>query len=85
MTTPPDDILLEITAAGVSLRVAAIDAATGEEVTFIAPHGTAEAALARLARDKLAYVRARRARAAPTPAAEPRAVPGRKGGRSIIA
>ena len=85
MTTPPDDILLEIIAAGMSLRVAAIDAATGEEVTFIAPHGTSEAALARLARDKLAYVRARKAGSASARPAEPRAVPGRKGGRSIIA
>ncbi|WP_372000458.1 hypothetical protein P7L74_17805 [Tistrella mobilis] len=79
------DILLEITATAGFLRVAAVDAATGEEVAFMAPHGTPEAALVRLARDKLAYVRKRRSQAARpgqdrAPAASPR-----PGGRSIIA
>jgi hypothetical protein len=79
------DILLEITATAGFLRVAAVDAATGEEVAFMAPHGTPEAALARLARDKLAYVRNRRnAGARPARDAAPSRVP-RPGGRSIIA
>jgi hypothetical protein len=54
-----DEILLELTAVGNVLRVAAIDPASLTEVTFQAPLGTDRATLAALAQQKLSFVRRR--------------------------
>ena len=53
------EVLFEFTVVGAAVRVAAIDAATGIEVTVIGPAGAAQADLQRLALGKL---RARLAR-----------------------
>ena len=55
---PPDrgGIILEMTSIGSSLKVTAIDEATGTEVSFIAPATAARSDLERLARSKLDYV-----------------------------
>ena len=53
------EVLFEFTVVGAAVRVAAIDAATGIEVTVIGPAGAAQADLRRLALGKL---RARLAR-----------------------
>jgi hypothetical protein len=45
-----------MTAVGSSLKVTAVDEATGLEVSFIAPANTSRAAIDRLAKAKLAYV-----------------------------
>ena len=60
---PPDGprgILLEIVQIGDSLRVAAVDEASGVEVSFIAPANTPRVAIERLARAKLHYVLAKK-------------------------
>lgn len=54
------EILLELTAVGNLLRVAAVDPASLTEVVFQAPLGTDRATLAALAQQKLAFVRHRR-------------------------
>jgi hypothetical protein len=56
MTTRPDgehEVYFEFTAIGGSVRVAAIDAVTGVEVTVIGPAGAAQADLQKLALAKL--------------------------------
>ena len=55
-STPEDDpggVYFEFTAIGVSVKVTAIDAATGTEVSVVAPAGAAQADLQRLALQKL--------------------------------
>jgi hypothetical protein len=49
-------ILLEMVAVGSSLKVTAVDEATGLEVSFVAPANTSRADIDRLAKAKLAYV-----------------------------
>ncbi len=56
----PRDVLMEVTLLGSVARVAAVDSATGTEVTFQAPATTARADLQRLAVAKLAYALRRR-------------------------
>jgi uncharacterized protein DUF6898 len=51
--TPGREVLFEYTALGGSMRVAAIDAVTGVEVTVIGPVNAARADLQRLAIRKL--------------------------------
>ena len=55
---PPERgaIILEMTSIGSSLKVTAIDEATGTEVSFVAPASAARSDLERLARSKLNYV-----------------------------
>jgi hypothetical protein len=53
-------ILLEISQAGSSLKIVAVDEASGVEVSFVAPANTARADIERLARAKLRYVLAKR-------------------------
>jgi hypothetical protein len=50
---PDNRIYLEITEIGKALRVAAVDAASGEEVVFQAPSHTPRAEIERLAVAKL--------------------------------
>jgi hypothetical protein len=49
-------VLLEMIAIGSSLKVTAIDEASGLEVSFVAPANTSRADIERLAKAKLAYV-----------------------------
>lgn len=49
-------IILEMTTIGASLKVTAVDEATGTEVSFVAPASTARADIERLAKSKLDYV-----------------------------
>jgi len=49
----PGEVYFELTAIGRSVKVTAIDAATGTEVSVIAPAGAARADLERLALQKL--------------------------------
>ena len=49
----PREVFYEMTAIGGSVKVVAIDSATGTEVTVIGPAGTAQADLERLALGKL--------------------------------
>jgi hypothetical protein len=56
---PDAEIILEMNRLGGALEVRAISASDGLEVSFSAPASTAQADLQRLARQKLAYVRAR--------------------------
>ncbi|GIK80546.1 MAG: serine hydroxymethyltransferase [Xanthobacteraceae bacterium] len=53
MTDREPDVLFEFRAVGAVVRVAAIDAATGIEVTVMGPVGAARADLERLALRKL--------------------------------
>ena len=59
MSADPRDVYFEFTAIGTSVKVVAIDAATGTEVSVIGPASAAQAHLERLALQKL---RARLAR-----------------------
>ena len=68
MTADGDDILIEITACGTSLRVSAVDAASLVEIVFQAPLGADRAAILRLARAKLAWRLAKDARTGRPPA-----------------
>lgn len=54
---PEEEILLETSRIGGSMEVRAISTADGLEVAFTAPASTMQFDLARLARQKLAYVR----------------------------
>lgn len=56
----PREILIESTQIGNSLRIVALDAATGNEVTFQAPATSSQLAIKRLAADKLNYVAAKK-------------------------
>jgi hypothetical protein len=58
----PREVFFEFIAIGTTVKVVAIDAATGTEVTVIGPVGAAQADLERLALGKL---KARLAREAP--------------------
>jgi hypothetical protein len=49
----PGGVYFEFTSIGASVKVAAIDAATGTEVSVVAPAGAAQADLQRLALQKL--------------------------------
>lgn len=51
-----DEILLQIFAVGNAVKVVAVHAATGTEVSFAAPKNTPAPALKTLARAKLEYV-----------------------------
>ena len=53
---PPREIIVEIQRIGAILRVAAVDVATGTEVTFQAPASATRASIDRLAANKLRYV-----------------------------
>lgn len=59
VTAPPREVYFEFTQVGASVKVAAIDAATGTEVVVVGPATAAPADLERLA---LAKLRARLAR-----------------------
>jgi hypothetical protein len=59
MNDPDAEIILEMNRLGSALEVRAISASDGLEVSFSAPASTAQSDLQRLARQKLAYVRAR--------------------------
>jgi hypothetical protein len=52
----PREILIESVPYGNSLRVTAIDAATGTEITFQAPLTTSQLAIKRLATSKIKFV-----------------------------
>jgi len=56
---PAGEIIVEIQRLGASLRVAAVDVATGTEVVFQAPASASRAAIDRLAASKLRYVMAK--------------------------
>jgi hypothetical protein len=58
---PEGEIILEIQRFGAALRVAAVDVATGTEVTFQAPVTASRASIERLAASKLRYVMAKAA------------------------
>ena len=49
----PGEVYFELTTIGRSVKVTAIDAATGTEVSVIAPAGASQADLQRLALQKL--------------------------------
>jgi hypothetical protein len=51
--TPPGGVYFEFTRIGASVKIAAIDAATGTEVSVIGPARAAQADLQRLALQKL--------------------------------
>ena len=53
---PNDEILMQMTAIGNTLKVTAIHAATGTEVSFMAPKNTPMLSLKMMARKKLEYV-----------------------------
>ena len=53
---PSGEIIIEIQRIGAILRVAAVDVATGTEVTFQAPASATRASIDRLAANKLRYV-----------------------------
>jgi hypothetical protein len=52
----PQEIILEVTRIGSSLRVTAIDTATGTEAVFQAPVQASEAEIRSIARNKINYV-----------------------------
>ncbi|MCW5730019.1 MAG: hypothetical protein KIT20_04620 [Alphaproteobacteria bacterium] len=60
------EILFEFRQIGSSLRVAALDAESGLEVTLVGPAGAGEEALKRLAIRKLEYVRRKKSSAGRT-------------------
>lgn len=51
-----DEILLQLFAVGNTLKVTAVHAATGTEVSFMAPKNTPMLSLKMMARKKLEYV-----------------------------
>jgi len=53
---PAGEIIIETQRIGAILRVAAVDVATGTEVTFQAPTSATRASINRLAANKLRYV-----------------------------
>jgi hypothetical protein len=55
----PREILIESIKYGSSVRVTAMDTATGTEVTFQAPVNASQATIKRIASDKLKYVLAK--------------------------
>jgi hypothetical protein len=71
---------LEITVVGNSVRVAAIDAATGEEVVFQAPRNTPRPDLEKLAIQKLSW---KMSRGGDNPGEKHKKRPGSKPGRGF--
>ena len=71
---------LEITVVGNSVRVAAIDASTGEEVVFQAPRTTSRADLEKLAIQKLSW---KMGRGGDSPSNEGKKRPDSKPGRGV--
>ena len=59
MNDPDAEIIIEMNRIGGAVEVRAISAGDGLEVSFSAPVSAAQSDLHRLARQKLAYVRAR--------------------------
>ena len=59
MNDPDAEIILEMNRIGGAVEVRAISTGDGLEVSFTAPASAAQSDLHRLARQKLAYVRAR--------------------------
>lgn len=55
-TSTPREVLIETVKIGSALRVMAVDAATGTEVSFQAPLTASQAELQRIALAKLDYV-----------------------------
>jgi hypothetical protein len=53
---PLDEIIIETQRIGNSLRIAAVDVATGTEVVFQAPASASRASIESLAASKLRYV-----------------------------
>jgi hypothetical protein len=53
VSAEPREVYFEFTAIGTSVKVVAIDAATGTEVSIVGPASAAQAALERLALAKL--------------------------------
>lgn len=51
-----EEILIQIVAVGNALKVTAVDAQTGTEVSFMAPKNTPMLSLKMMAKKKLAYV-----------------------------
>ncbi|MDX2027040.1 MAG: hypothetical protein SFW62_00195 [Alphaproteobacteria bacterium] len=52
----PGEVIIEYTRVGNSVRVTAVDVATGTEVTFQAPSNASTPDLQRIAINKLTYV-----------------------------
>lgn len=59
MNDPDAEIIIEMNRIGGAMEVRAISASDGLEVSFTAPANTPQSDMQRLARQKLAYVRAR--------------------------
>jgi len=55
------EIIFEFRTVGTSVKVTAVDATTGVEVSIVGDPAAGEAALKRLAKQKLGYVLSRRA------------------------
>ena len=53
-------ILLEIVRLGSSLKVTAVDEASGVEASFVAPSGTPRSDIEQLAKSKLRYILAKK-------------------------
>lgn len=64
-TAPEDEVLIEFIPRGNSVKVTAVDAATGLEVSIVGDPKAGRDSLARLAAEKLRYVRDSRRAAAP--------------------
>ena len=56
-----DEILLQLFAVGNALKVIAVHAATGTEVSFMAPKNTPMLSIKMMARKKLEYVLSKKA------------------------
>jgi hypothetical protein len=56
---PQGEIIIETQRIGASLRVAAVDVASGTEIVFQAPVSATRASIERLAASKLRYVMAK--------------------------
>jgi hypothetical protein len=57
----PSEILVEFVAIGNSVKVTAVDPATGLEAVIVGPAGAARNALAEAARRKLEFLKAKKA------------------------
>jgi predicted acylesterase/phospholipase RssA len=63
---PADEIIIETLRIGSSLRIVAVDVATGTEVTFQAPTTASRMAIQHVAANKLRYVLRKAAASAAT-------------------
>jgi hypothetical protein len=70
MDDPDSEILIEMNRIGGAMEVRAVSAGDGLEVVFTAPSNAAQGDIERVARAKLAYVRAK-ARGEGAPAKKP--------------